>query len=94
MDLSHLHKLVTAAIDEADTINDTGPVFAELEAYLDKIVPRVLREAGRKEAFVQGYLRGRITERGGEIAKAGDYELLDLLGPADAAYIEYRARRT
>jgi hypothetical protein len=34
MDIDHLHKLVTACIDECEATNDTGPAYDELVAYL------------------------------------------------------------
>jgi hypothetical protein len=42
-----------------------------------------MREAARKEAFVQGYIRGKF---GDDTSKYTDDQLLDQLPEADAAY--------
>ena len=48
-----------------------------------------MREAMRKEAFVQGFLRGKF----GDLAHTADETLLMALGEADAAYDKYRRER-
>ncbi len=48
-----------------------------------------MREAARKESFVQGWLRGKF----GDIAAQSDETLLAAIGEADAAYREHVAKR-
>jgi hypothetical protein len=48
-----------------------------------------MREAARKEAFVQGWLRGTF----GDLSLAADYVLVAALGDADAAYVEFAGKR-
>lgn len=48
-----------------------------------------MREAARKEAFVQGWLRGKY----GNLSTQTDDVLLAALGDADAAYAEFVKRR-
>ena len=48
-----------------------------------------MREASRKEAFVQGFLRGKF----GDLSKQADETLLAALSDADAAYVEFCKRR-
>jgi crotonobetainyl-CoA:carnitine CoA-transferase CaiB-like acyl-CoA transferase len=51
------------------------------------------RDAMRKEAFVQGYLRGSLSTKAIELPSAPDAEILALLPIADAAYVVYRKER-
>lgn len=92
MDVDHLLALVTASRDECEALNDTGPEYEKLEAYLVDIVSvrKPLIGAVRKEAFVQGYMRGRF----GELHDKGDEELLAVLPEADKAFVTYRKERT
>jgi hypothetical protein len=62
-----------------------------------------MRDAMRKEAFVQGYLRGSLSTKAIELVEndeleilssAHDAEILALLPIADAAYATYRKDRT
>ncbi|HVY79844.1 MAG TPA: hypothetical protein VG994_02590 [Steroidobacteraceae bacterium] len=48
-----------------------------------------MREAARKEAFVQGWLRGKY----GDLSKQTDDALLSALSEADAAYAEFIKHR-
>lgn len=48
-----------------------------------------MREAARRESFVQGWLRGRF----GDLSKQTDDVLLSALSEADAAYEAFRAKR-
>lgn len=50
-------------------------------------------EAIRREAFTQGYMRGRFVERGRTLSEAPDAEVLLLLHSVDDAYTTYRAER-
>lgn len=43
MDLDHLYRLVLKAIDESSTLNDTGPAYDDLLAYLNKELPEANR---------------------------------------------------
>jgi hypothetical protein len=92
MDIDHLLKLVTAARDEGERTNADGPAQTELDSYLVEIMsPRKpLIGAVRKEAFVQGYLRGRF----GALSVRTDEELLAVLPEADRAFDAYRKERT
>jgi hypothetical protein len=49
-----------------------------------------MREAARKEAFVQGYLRGKY----GDLSKQTDEALLEMLPEADAAYTVFIVHRS
>jgi hypothetical protein len=49
-----------------------------------------MREAARKESFVQGFLRGRF----GDLSQQADETLLAALRDADAAYSEFCKRRS
>ena len=50
---------------------------------------RPMREAARKEAFVQGYLRGKY----GDLSKQTDDALLAMLPEADLAYAKFIEHR-
>lgn len=50
-------------------------------------------EAVRREAFVQGYLRGVAEAEDRRLSDFSDVELLTLTAPADRAYEAYRAER-
>lgn len=53
----------------------------------------VLKNAMRKEAFVQGYMRGKAKEIGVLLRNVEDYVLLSWLPDADKAFEEYQAER-
>lgn len=91
MDIDHLFKLVGAVIEEGERTNADGPAQNALEAYLFEIVSarKPLVGAVRKEAFVQGFLRGRF----GELRNQSDETLLAALPEADAAFAAYRKER-
>lgn len=48
-----------------------------------------MREAARKESFVQGWLRGKF----GDLSKQSDETLLGALSEADAAYRAHASKR-
>lgn len=91
MDNDHLLKLVLASRDEAEATNREGPAQAELVEYIVEIasVRKPLIGAVRKEAFVQGYMRGRL----GELRVKSDEELLAALPEADKAFTAWRKER-
>lgn len=83
MDIDHLLKLVQATLDEGERTSNDGPALAELEAYIVDVasVRKPLIGAVRKEAFVQGYMRGLF----GELGEQADADLLAALPDADLA---------
>lgn len=57
------------------------------DAELKRMAP--MREAARRESFVQGWMRGKF----GDPSKHADEVLLAALSEADAAYVAHAAKR-
>lgn len=65
--------------------NDEISAFRAAER--ERMAP--MREAARKESFVQGWLRGKF----GDPSKHADEVLLAALSEADAAYVAHASKR-
>lgn len=73
---------------------DKVPTF-DIDAFRTSERARMapMREAARKEAFVQGYMRARADAVGQPIADVDDRVLLGRMPEADTAYAVLRAQR-